>query len=500
MPSPTTVLELRGVGKRFPGVQALDRVDFELAAGEVHALMGENGAGKSTLIKLVTGVHAPDEGQMFLDGRPIRPRSPADAQRLGISSVYQEVNLLPNLSVAHNLYLGREPRRFGCIRWKAVHDDARRLLERFRLDIDVRQSLSAFSIAVQQLVAIARGVDCSAKVLVLDEPTASLDAHEVELLFGLVESLKSTGIAIVFVTHFIDQVYAVSDRITVLRNGARVGTSATAELPRRQLIARMLGKELEAVEHDKAALEAGGERPVLSVRELGADNGLHGVSFSAHAGEALGLAGLLGAGRTEVCETLFGLARKTSGTMRLLGRDAPVGSPVEAMRQGLALCPEDRKSAGLIGPLSIRENIVVALQARRGWWRRLSLAEQRRLADEAIRELRIVCPDAETAVEALSGGNQQRVILARWLCNRPRVLILDEPTRGIDVGAHAAIIKLIRSLCDQGLTVIVASSEIDELVAFSNKVLVMRDLTAVAELAGDEVTEPAIVGAIARSA
>jgi monosaccharide-transporting ATPase len=500
MSSPASVLELRSVSKRFPGVQALDTVDFDLARGEVHALMGENGAGKSTLIKLITGVHHFDHGEMLLDGAPIRPESPADAQRLGISSVYQEVNLLPNLSVAHNLFLGHEPRRFGCIRWRAVHADARRLLARFRLDIEVRQSLSAFSIAVQQLVAIARGVDRSAKVLVLDEPTASLDAAEVDLLFGIIAELKRTGIAIVFVTHFLDQVYAVSDRITVLRNGLRVGTYATQTLPRSELVAQMLGKELEAVEREKGGPPAGSERaPVIRALGLAADNGLRGVSFSAHAGEALGLAGLLGSGRTELCETLFGLAATIGGSLTVDGATLRLGSPREAMRRGFALCPEDRKSAGIVGSLSIRENVVLALQARRGWWRRLPPREQTRLAEQAIDELDIVCPGAESPVETLSGGNQQRVILARWLCNQPRILILDEPTRGIDVGAHAEIIRLIRSLRDQGLTVIVASSEIEELVAFSDKVLVMRDMAAAAELAGDEVSEPAIVGAIAES-
>jgi len=498
--APAAVLELRGVSKRFPGAQALDRVDFELAAGEVHALLGENGAGKSTLIKLLTGVYPADGGEILLDGRPIRPSGPAEALALGISPVYQEVNLLANLSVAHNLYLGREPRRFGGIRWRQLNTDATRLLARFGLDLDVRRSLGSFPIAVQQLVAIARGVDCSARVLVLDEPTASLDAAEVKMLFGVVAELRRSGTAIVFVTHFLDQVYAISDRITVLRNGARVGTWDAAALARPALVAAMLGRELEAVEQARSVHAAGSRQlPVLRVSDLAADNGLASASFAIDAGETLGLAGLLGAGRTELCETLFGLARQTGGAIAFRDREQRVASPAAAMRLRFALCPEDRKASGIIGPLSIRENIVIALQVRRGWWRRLPESEQARLAGEAIRRLGIVCPDAETPVEALSGGNQQRAILARWLCTEPCLLVLDEPTRGIDVGAHAAIIALIRELCSRGLAVIVASSEIEELVAVSDRVLVLREGRGIATIEGPAVTEPAIFRAIAEA-
>jgi monosaccharide-transporting ATPase len=495
------VLELRGVSKRFAGVQALDRVDFGLAEGEVHALLGENGAGKSTLIKLMTGVHAPDAGEILLDGRVIRPRSPADALRLGVGSVYQEVNLLPNLSVAHNLYLGREPRRLGSIRWRRLYADARRLLERFGLDIDVRESLGSFSIAVQQLVAIARGVDCSARVLVLDEPTASLDASEVSLLFGVMGELKRAGMALVFVTHFLDQVYAVADRITVLRNGTRVVTSAAADLPRAGLVAAMLGRELETVEQERSPEPVPSNKPpVIEARGLGADNGLVSASFSAREGEAVGLAGLLGSGRTELCEALFGLASRTAGELTVAGRAPRLDSPVDAIRDGLALCPEDRKTAGVVAALSIRENIAIALQARRGWWHRLPAALTSQLAERTIRDLGIVCRDADEAVETLSGGNQQRVVLGRWLATAPKILILDEPTRGIDVGAHAAIVRLIRRLREQGLTVLIASSEIDELVAFSDQVLVMREGRSVAALEGEAISEPAIVAAIAGAA
>jgi simple sugar transport system ATP-binding protein len=493
-------LKLDGVSKRFSGVQALEDVDFELAPGEIHALLGENGAGKSTLIRLMTGVHPLDAGRIVLDGALVRPSSPAAAQKLGISTVHQEVNLLPNLSVAHNLLLGREPRRFACLDWKTLNAQAQRMLQRFGLDIDVTETLDSFSVAVRQLVAIARGVAGSARVLVLDEPTASLDAAEVDLLFGILRQLKREGMSIVFVTHFLDQVYDVSDRITVLRNGRRVGTFETATLPRAELIAHMLGRELLAIEQLETGHEVTEQAAVaIEARDLAADNGLSSISLTARRGEALGLAGLLGSGRTEICETLFGLAKRTAGELRILGRPVRVESPASAMRLGLALCPEDRRSAGILGPLSVRENICVALQVSRGWWRRIGRREQHSIAAEAVEHLGIVCPDIETPVERLSGGNQQKVVLARWLCNRPRVLVLDEPTRGIDVGAHAELLKLIRRLRDDGLTVIVASSELDELVALCDTVVVMRNLRVVGELRGADVSAQQIVAAIAQA-
>ena len=500
MSATSGLLCLEGVSKRFVGVQALADVDFELEAGEIHALLGENGAGKSTLVKVMTGAYPLDAGNFKLAGKALRPESTADAGRLGISAVYQEVNLLGNLSVAHNLFLGREPKRFGCIHWAEIHAESKRLLERFGLDIDVQRKLSTYSIAVQQLVAIARGVACSASVLVLDEPTTSLDSREVEVLFRVLKDLKHQGIGIVFVTHFIDQVYAVSDRITVLRNGRRAGTWSTATLGRSELIAQMLGKELQAVE-EEAGQGGTGDRqtPVVELSSLATDNGLEAVSLSARSGEAVGLAGLLGSGRTELCEALFGLARRTGGSLRIFGAEFEIESPAVAIAAGLALCPEDRRAAGIVAGLSVRENIVLARQARLPWWRRIADVEQRRMTDDAIDELGIVCPRADTAVEFLSGGNQQKVILARWLSNRPKVLVLDEPTRGIDIGAHAEIIRLIRRLRDQGLTVIVASSELDELIAFSDTIVVLRSGKTVAEFRGPGISEQAIVTALAGS-
>lgn len=495
-----TVLQLTGVCKRFKGVFAVNHVDLNVQEGEIHALLGENGAGKSTLIKVMTGVYSADSGRIELCGTAVSPQSPLDAQRHGISTVYQEVNLLPNLSVAHNLYLGREPRRFGCIQWRRLQKDAQALLRQFDLNIDVSESLSSYSIAIQQLVAIARAVDCSAKVLILDEPTASLDAKEVVVLFRILRSLRDKGVAILFVTHFLDQVYDLTDRITVLRNGEKVGTFNTAELPRPQLVAHMLGKELHSIEAEKTASRSDDTaNTTLQVERLSTSQGLRDINFRAQAGDAVGLAGLLGSGRSEVCAALFGLAPLTEGQLSLRGNHYRPKSPADAIACGIALCPEDRKIEGIVHPLSVRENMILALQAKRGWWRPLPRHEQNQLAADATARLRIVCSDPEKPIGELSGGNQQKVILARWLMTHPNVLVLDEPTRGIDIGAHAEILQLIRQLCAEGMTLIVASSEIEELVAFSNKILVLRDKQLHTVIEADAISENAVLAAIAGS-
>jgi monosaccharide-transporting ATPase len=498
MSAQNAVLQLTGICKRFKGVVAVNGVDLELRAGEIHALLGENGAGKSTLIKVITGVYAPDGGRIELAGTAIQPQNPMDAQKHGISTVYQEVNLLPNLSVAHNLYLGREPRRFGCIQWKKLQRDATALLRRFNLDIDVNELLSSYSIAVQQLVAIARAVDCSAKVVILDEPTASLDAREVELLFQILRTLRDQGTAIMLVTHFLDQVYDLTDRLTVMRNGEKVGTFVTAELPREALISHMLGKELQAMEATRQPAHSDSdETAALQLRELSSSNGIRNINFSAQRGDAIGLAGLLGSGRSEVCATLFGLDSISQGEIRLGGQPYKPKSPAHAIAQGFALCPEDRKTDGIVHPLSVRENMIIAHQAQRGWWRPLRRSEQNKLVADATQRLKIVCSDPEKPIGELSGGNQQKVILARWLMTHPQILILDEPTRGIDIGAHAEILQLIRKLCAEGMTLVVASSEIEELVAFSNKILVMRDKRLSTTIAGQDISENAVLAAIA---
>jgi len=494
------VLSLSGIDKNFPGVRALQGVDFKLRPGEIHALLGENGAGKSTLIKVMTGVYSRDAGRIQLEDGDIHPASTRDAQALGISTVYQEVNLLPNLSVAHNMFLDREPKRWGLINWREVNSRAQRLLADYDLHIDVTQPLSHYSVAVQQLIAIARGVDMSAKVLILDEPTASLDAEEVQKLFEIMRQLRDKGIGIVFVTHFLDQVYAVSDRITVLRNGSLVGEFVTAELPQDQLVGHMLGKELARIEERPPASEASEHRqPLLTLNQAGHPGSLEPTDLSLAPGEVMGLAGLLGSGRTELCRLVFGVDRKERGQMTFRGQTRDFKKPFDAISAGIGLAPEDRKQDGIIGPLSIRKNILLALQVKRGWWRYLPRREQEALAERYIRELKIATPDSDKPIEQLSGGNQQKVILARWLAAEPSLLLLDEPTRGIDIGAHAEIIRLIRQLCDQGLALMVASSELDELVAFSDKVLVLRDHRKVAELERGQINQQAIMQAIAQA-
>ncbi len=491
-------VELLGVSKVFPGVQALDNVDFHLNGGEVHALLGENGAGKSTLIKIMTGAAQRDSGKILFDGAPVEIATPAEARALGISTVYQEVNLIPTMSVTKNLTLERQPRRYGLISWRQASARARERLKRLRLDIDVERPLASYSIAVQQLVAIARALEDDTRVLVLDEPTASLDAREVDLLFGILRDLKTRGIAIVFITHFIDQVYQIADRISVLRNGRLVGTATTAELPRLDLISLMLGRALEQTERRRATgAPAPMGEPILAVEGLGRRRYMGNFDLQLRAGEVVGLAGLLGSGRTETCKLVFGAMRHDAGQVRFEGAPIAIRSPRQAVRLGIGFCPEDRKAEGIIPELSIRENIVLALQAKRGWLRRLPHDEQERLAREMVETLGIATPDVDKPVGQLSGGNQQKVILARWLASNSRILILDEPTRGIDVGAHAEIIALIRGLCREGMALLVASSELDEIVAVSDRVAVLRDRHKVGEIAGDAVTRENIIHTIA---
>jgi galactofuranose transport system ATP-binding protein len=494
----TARIEMLGVSKAFPGVRALDHVDFSVHSGEVHALMGENGAGKSTLIKIMTGALRGDEGEVRIDGRPVVIATTGEAQALGIGTVYQEVNLVPTMSVTKNLTLGRQPRRFGLIDWRGARTLARERLKRLNIDIDVERPLGSYSVAIQQLVAIARALEDDTRVLVLDEPTASLDANETELLFGIMRDLKRRGIAIVFITHFIDQVYRISDRISVLRNGRLVGAAATADLPPLKLISLMLGRELQQTEERLAreAPAAKGE-PILVAEGLGRRRLMAPFDLAIRQGEVVGLAGLLGSGRTEVAKLIFGAVRPDSGRLSVGGVPMTAHSPGQSLRRGMAFCPEDRKAEGLISELTVRENIVLALQTKRGWLRRLSHDEQEELAQKMIKALGIATPDADKPVGQLSGGNQQKVVLARALVADPRILILDEPTRGIDVGAHAEIVALIRKLCEQGLALLVASSELEELVAVSDRIAVLRDRRKISEIAEREITRENVIRTIA---
>lgn len=484
------ILSMNNISKTFPGVNALENVDFSLQQGEIHALVGENGAGKSTLIKIMTGVEHPDSGFIELDGKPVQVRSPQYSQEIGISTVYQEVNLCTNISVAENIMLGHEPHRFGSIDWKKMNSFARQALERLHIDIDVTQPLGNFSVAIQQMVAIARSFEItSAKILILDEPTSSLDVNEANRLFDLMRKLKGEGIGIVFITHFIDQVYQVSDRITVLRNGKLVGTYGTASLPRIELIAKMLGRSITDLNEVSKAKIIGEQREnkklFLEAKGLGRAGSLEPFDMELYANEVVGIAGLLGSGRTEMANLTFGIDTPDTGTLTLNNRKINHFSPLESLKNGIALCPEDRKAEGVVGDLTIRENIILALQARYGWFKFLNTQKQYEIAEKYIRMLGISTPSPDQLVKNLSGGNQQKVILARWLATDPQVLILDEPTRGIDVGAKAEIQKLVLDLAEEGRSCMFISSELEEVLRTSHRIIVLRDHKKAAEYPGD---------------
>jgi simple sugar transport system ATP-binding protein len=498
-PQASPLLTATGFCKSFAGFVALDHVDFTLHAGEIHALLGENGAGKSTLIKTMTGVVQRDAGSLTLNGEEIAPHSAKEAAKAGIATVYQEVNLAPNLSVAQNLFLGRQPTRLGFVREGEMRRRARALVAEFGLDIDVSLPLERYSVAVQHIVAIARAVDLSARVLILDEPTASLDAHEVEVLFAVMRQLRARGIGIVFVTHFLDQVYAICDRITVLRNGRLAGTAAVAEMPRMDLVTMMLGHELSEATHVRPPHREGGET-LATFSGFGKVGYVEPFDLTLQKGRVVGLAGLLGSGRTETARLVFGAERADHGSATVVGREVKLASPGEALRLGFGYCPEERKTEGIVAELSVRENIVLALQARRGVLKPLSRREQDAIARRFIELLDIRPPDPERPIGLLSGGNQQKALLARWLATEPRLLILDEPTRGIDVGAHAEIIQLIRKLCAEGMALLIVSSELEEIVTYADEVIVLRDRAHVARLTGDALSVSGILGAIAADA
>lgn len=496
----TTLLSMQGVYKAFPGVQALADVDFDLKQGEIHALVGENGAGKSTLIKIITGVERPDAGSLKLEGQPIQVKSPQHAQTIGISTVYQEINLCGNLSVAENILLGREPRKWRKIEWRAMQARAQQILQRLNIDIDVTKNLEEYSIAIQQMVAIARALEISsAKLLILDEPTSSLDTHETEKLFQVMRKLKSEGLGIIFITHFIDQIYEVADRVTILRNGKLVGTHLTNTLSKLELIAKMIGRSLSDfndMSQIKLMSDKQNRETVLEAKQLGLTGAIEPFDLELHTGEVVGFAGLLGSGRTEIARLLFGIDKPDSGALLFNGATVDKYSPADSIARGIAFCPEDRKVDGIVDELTVRENIILALQSNRGWLRRVSRQQQYQLADKFIKMLAISTPSADQVIKNLSGGNQQKVILARWLATDPQLLILDEPTRGIDVGAKAEIQKLVLELAEEGKTCIFISSELEEVLRTSHRIIVLRDQQKVTEFS-DEVDEQTIMHAMA---
>ena len=494
------VLEMRGICKYFPGVKALQNVDFTLREGEIHALMGENGAGKSTLIKVLTGVYEKDEGEIFIKGHEgaVAIRSPQDAQNAGISTVYQEITLCPNLTVAENMYIARTPGSFTS--WKKMNSGAKKLLDDLGIPAEPNRQLGDYSIAVQQMVAIARAVDMDCKVLILDEPTSSLDEQEVEKLFALMKDLRSKGVGIIFVTHFLDQVYEVCDRITVLRDGQLVGEYVIGDLPRVKLVSKMLGKELDdmaSIKNDSASRKADLGTPVLEAKSLSSTEGIKPFDFTIHKGEVNGFTGLLGSGRSECVRAIFGADKKTGGEVFMDGRKVRINKPLDAMKQGVGYLPEDRKQDGIVGDLSVRENIILALQVMKGFFKPISRAQAEAFADEYIKLLEIKTASADTPIKQLSGGNQQKVILARWLLTNPKYLILDEPTRGIDVGTKIEIQKLVLKLAGEGKSVTFISSEIDEMLRTCSLLCVMLERLLVGVLSGDDLKKTKVMATIA---
>ena len=491
-----TVLTMRNIDKIFPGTRALNNVDFTLRRGEVHALMGENGAGKSTLIKVLTGVYEKDGGTIRVEGTEAHIHSPQDAQNVGISTVYQEITLCPNLTVAENMFIGRTKGKL--IPWKNWEKRATEILTNLGIPARAKQELSSCSLAVQQMVAIARAVDMNCKVLILDEPTSSLDDKEVQMLFELMRDLKSRGVGIIFVTHFLDQVYEVSDRITVLRNGQLVGEYEISKLPREELVAKMMGKDLNDLA-DMEKFEAKskpGEEMTYETKGLSSSESKP-FDFHIRKGEVNGFTGLLGSGRSESVRAIFGADRVTGGTVTVGGKNVKITKPYDAMKHGIGYLPEDRKRDGIIADLSVRDNIILALQVMRGFFKPMSRSEMDQFADEYVKALNIKTASKDTPIGSLSGGNQQKVILARWLLTHPDYLILDEPTRGIDVGTKLEIQKLVLKLAEENMSVTFISSEIEEMLRTCSRLIVMRDRNIVGELTGDQLTQAHVMKTIA---
>lgn len=498
------LLRMQNIRKVFSGVVALDRVDFTLERGEVHSLVGENGAGKSTLIKVMTGAYSRDAGEMFLEGKSVNFRSPEEANEAGVVAVYQEVNLLMFRTVAENIFLGREPRKFGILDWATMNRQAGEILQRLGLDINPKAVLGSLNIALRQMVAIARGVSLGAKVLVLDEPTSSLTEKEVGILFDVIRRLKSEGVGIVYISHRFDELYAVCDKVTVLRDGKFVGTRDLAGLERLDLVCLMLGKQREELEKKGATAfgehhETAAHVPLLKAKNLSRGRRLQDVSLEAGRGEILGMAGLLGSGRTDVARAVFGADRVENGMVELEDKPLNLHSPNDAIDAGIAFLSEDRKAEGIIPDLSVRENLTLAALPALTVAGVVSRAKQNEVVEKFMQRLRIKASGPDQKIRELSGGNQQKVLLARWLCRNPKFLLLDEPTRGIDVGAKGEIQALINELAESGLGVLMISSELEELVEGSDRVVVMRDGRLVAELKGTEISQDSIINAMAET-
>ncbi len=495
------LLSMTGIDKRFAGIPALSVASFTVARGEVHALIGQNGAGKSTLIKVLTGYHRRDAGEVTFDGKPFEVFSPQQAQASGISTIYQEINLVPYRSLTENICLGREQRRFGLLDWASMHREAEGLLQRFNIKVDVRRPLMEFNTATQQMVAIARAIGFSAKLVIMDEPTSSLDEREVGVLFNVIRQLKQEGVSVVFVSHKLDELYAVCDRVTIMRDGKTIRTARMDEIGKIDLVSSMLGRSIEKTEGHATAFTARDEKNIgkilLSADNLAVGQIVQDVSFNIRSGEIAGFAGLLGAGRTETARLVFGIDRLKKGAMTYGDRTFEPRRPADAIAAGMGFCTEDRKSEGIVPDMSVAENMMLALMPKLSKSGIIDEKAQRDIVERFIKQLGIKCSGPDQKVRELSGGNQQKVLLGRWLAMNPRLLILDEPTRGIDVGAKGEIQSLIKSLADQGLAVLMISSELEEVIEGADRVFVLRDGVSVAEFDRSAATEDALMGAMA---
>ena len=499
MPSNNVLVEIKDVSKHFPGVKALDHVSLSIRRGEVHALSGENGAGKSTLIKILTGVYTYDEGSIIFDGSPVAFKSTNESQKAGIGSVYQELNMIPYLSVAENIYIGDYPMGKTGIEWKELYENAQNQLDSLNIDVDAKKQLNELSTAQQQMVSIVRAVSRDCKLIILDEPTSSLDTKEVKTLFSLVRQLKEKGVAFIFITHRMEEIYQICDRITVLKDGHFIGTYQAEDLNQYQLVTLMVGREITQQRKQTYFSPEKDQNYVVEVRNLAKKPKVKDVSFGISRGEIVGLAGLLGSGRTEVAEMLFGSEMPDAGEILYEGILQKNISPTKAVRAGLAFCTENRRLDGIVPNMSVKNNIVLACMKQIS---RLGFVISRKrlaLVNRYIEELRIKSPTPEQRIRNLSGGNQQKAQLARWMATNPKLIILDEPTRGIDVGAKQEVERLVQQIASQGIGVLLISSEIPELVRNCDRVIVLREGEQVGELAGAQISEEAIMQIIAQN-
>ena len=492
------LLDIKGLEKTFPGVKALNGVDLRVNRGEVHALMGENGAGKSTLIKVLTGIYQKNGGTITFDGEEIDLKSPIEANKKGISTIYQELNLVLFQTVYENLFLGRELKtKLGRLDRKKMAEEARSILSGLGIDIDVTRPLSDYSTAIQQMVAIARAISINAKLVIMDEPTSSLDTNEVQVLFGIIRQLKEKGISVLFISHKLDEIFEICDRLTVFKDGRYVGDYDVEELDQLKLLSLMVGRETVELERTKVGYDFEDSSPIAGMKNIRQGMRLNGIDIEVRQGEVVGLAGLLGSGRTELSQVLFGSRKPDEGEIFWFGSHADIKNPTDAIKAGMGYCTEDRKVEGIIPNLSVKENITIALLPKLNKLGFVKTKQQDEIVKSYIERLKIKTPSPEQAICNLSGGNQQKVLLARWMCMNPKLMILDEPTRGIDVGAKAEIEQLIQEFSKSGISVLMISSEIAELERNCDRVVVMREGRVVDELIGDDINQDKIMQAIA---